>query len=364
MLKIFARRNKNHNERARQLTQWQRAAARTPGTPTGGLPLSTYDQMQDDAMIQTVLTLKRLAVLASGWTVVPFDSSPEAARRAMFAEEAFLRMEGSPTAILEAAMDAFAKGWSVQEKVWEADGPRLWLRAVRPKDPAFFGFDLDEFGNLQGLRLTLPGEAEQLLPADKFVVYLHRRSYGYPAGKSDLVAAYPHWRAKQSLLTAWRVHLERYAMPTVLGKYERGIPVEEQEAVLAALRDIQQHTAVIHPREIEVSLLAGITGPSQGFMEAIDHHNREIARAVVGQTLTTDEGRRVGSLALGKVHLQVFLLQVNALRRELADSVLTEQVLQPLMAANFGPGPNPRIELEPVAADVFRTGLEPAAAVK
>ncbi len=364
MLKIFSRRNRNHNERARQLTQWQRAAAKHPGPPPGGLPATTYDQMQDDAMIQTVLTLKRLAVLASGWSVTPFDTSSEARTRARFAEEAFLRMEGSPATILEAAMDAFAKGWSVQEKVWYADGPRLWLRAVRPKDPAYFGFDLDEFGNLTGLRLRLPGEDEQLLPADKFVVYMHRRSYGYPAGRSDLVAAYPHWKAKQTLINAWRVHLERYAMPTVLGKYERGIPVEEQEAVLAALRDIQQHTAVVHPKEIEVSLLGGHVGPSQGFMEAIDHHNREIARAVVGQTLTTDEGRRVGSLALGKVHLQVFLLQVNALRRELADAVLTEQVLQPLMAANFGPGPNPRVELEPVVADVFRTGLEPTATVQ
>jgi phage gp29-like protein len=148
-----------------------------------------------------------------------------------------------------------------------------------------------------------------------------------------------------------------------MGRYERGLPLEEQEAMLRALQDIQEHTAVVHPREIEVGLLGGGGEPSQGYMDAIDHHNREMARAIVGQTLTTDEGRRVGSLALGKVHLQVFLLQVNALRRDLADAVLTEQLARPLVEANFGPGLVPRVVLEPVSSDVFATGFDAADAV-
>jgi phage gp29-like protein len=351
------------HERARQLTAWQRAAARWPGAAPGGLPFDTYDAMQQDAMVHTVLNLKRLAVLAAGWRLEAPDSSAEASRRTGFVEEAFHRMQGSPLTVLESAMDAFAKGVSIQETVWRADGGRLWLAAVRPKDPAHFGYELDEFGNLEGLRLRLPGEAEQDLPPEKFVVYFYRRDYAHPRGTSDLDAAFPHWKAKQSLLNAWRVHLERYAMPTVLGKYERGLPEPEQQAMLAALRDLQDHTAVIHPKEIEVGLLGGSGAASQAFMEAIDHHNREIARAVVGQTLTTDEGRRVGSLTLGKVHLQVLLLQVNALRRELADSVLTEQVVRPLVEANFGPGPVPRAVLEPVPAEIFATGFEPSSAV-
>jgi hypothetical protein len=239
----------------------------------------------------------------------------------------------------------------------------MWIEAVRPKDPAHFGLDLDPFGNVTGLRLQLPGEAPEDLPREKFVLYFHRRGYGRPRGFSDLDAAYPHWKAKQSLSTAWRVHLERYAMPTVMGRYERGLPLEEQEAMLRALQDIQEHTAVVHPREIEVGLLGGGGEPSQGYMDAIDHHNREMARAIVGQTLTTDEGRRVGSLALGKVHLQVFLLQVNALRRDLADAVLTEQLARPLVEANFGPGLVPRVVLEPVSSDVFATGFDAADAV-
>jgi phage gp29-like protein len=219
-----------------------------------------------------------------------------------------------------------------------------------------FGLDVDAFGRVQGLNLRVPGEVERGLPKAKFVIYANRRSYAHPKGRSDLDAAYSHWQAKQNLLTAWRVHLERFAMPTVLGKYTRGLPAEEQSAILRALQDLANNTAIVYPSEIEIGTLGGDKVPSTGFQEAIDFHNREIARSILGQTLTTDEGRRVGSLALGKVHLQVLLLQVHALRTELADIVMTEQVIRPLVETNFGPGLLPRFEFEKPELDVFSTG--------
>jgi len=53
-----------------------------------------------------------------------------------YSEEAFSRMEGSPLTILSGSMDAFAKGWSIQESVFEAAAKRIWLRSIRPKNPA------------------------------------------------------------------------------------------------------------------------------------------------------------------------------------------------------------------------------------
>lgn len=169
-------------------------------------------------------------------------------------------------------------------------------------------------------------------------------------------AAYKHWQAKQSLLSAWKLHLEKFAMPTVLGKFERGLPPDEQSSLLRSLQDIQNSTAVVYPAEIDVALLGGNKEPSTGFQEAIEFHNREIARSVLGQTLTTDEGRRVGSLALGKVHLQILLLQVNAIRRELAESVLTEQLVRPLVEANFGTGSVPKFVFKDSGVSAFATG--------
>lgn len=322
----------------------------------GSLSSSTYDEMQRDSMIQTALTVKKLAVLAGEYKIEPSDSGPAARRNAEFVAEAFERMEGSVYSVAFDAMDAFAKGWSIQEAVYEFDGDRVWLASVRPKDPSLFGLDLDEFGKIRGLKLQIPGEPERDLPREKFLLFAHRGGYGRPKGASDLDAAHRHWRVKQVLLEAWRVHLERFAMPTVLGKYQRGLTLDEQQAILAALRDLQNNTAIVFPNEIDLSTLGGDRAASSAFMDAIEFHNREIARSILGQTLTTDEGRRVGSLALGRVHLQVLLLQTNALRREIADRVLTEQLVRPLVELNFGPGDIPRIRFEYAEPEAFARG--------
>ncbi|MBC8064892.1 MAG: DUF935 family protein [Chlorobia bacterium] len=362
MFKLFnLRRKAATQELARQLTLFDRRAQEYPGTPPGPLPYSTYDLMQRDSMVQTVMSVKKQGVLAAKHSIVPASSSASARRNAEFVEESLARMEGSAATILAQAMDAFAKGWSVQEAVYEPVGSLLMLQAVRAKDPSSFGLKVDEFGVVTGLRLeaSLAGDqrpSSSALPRAKFVIYANRGGYGRPKGRSDLDAAYPHWQAKTRLLDAWRLHLEKFASPTVLGKVQRGIPAEEQASLLAALEGLARRSAIVYPNEIEIGVLSGGRESNAGFMDAIEFHNREIARSVLGQTLTTDEGRRVGSLALGKVHLQVFLLQLQALRKELADVVMTEQVIRPLVELNFGPGEIPRFEFEEVALEAFASG--------
>lgn len=359
MLKLFSRRRRPKpptREIAPQWTTFQRSQFEHAAMPPANLPYATYAQMETDAMIQTALGIKRLGVLATPYRIVPHNSSADAQRVAAFVEETFGRMHGSPETILLGAMDAFSKGWSVQELVWELRNDRLRLREVKPKDPAQFGLVFDAFGNLERLKLQIPGELERELPRGRFAVYFNRPNYARAKGKSDLDAAFAHWQAKSKLLAAWQIHLERYASPTVLGRFERGLSSEEQAAMLAALRDLHLKTAIVHSDEYELTTLGGQKEPSTGFMEAIEFHNREIARSILGQTLTTDEGRRVGSPALGKVHLQVLLLQLEGIRRELADSVMTEQIVRPIVELNFGPGPLPRFEFIPSPLDAFAGG--------
>ncbi|MCG9895524.1 MAG: DUF935 domain-containing protein [Fimbriimonadaceae bacterium] len=325
------------------------------GSP-GSLPLSVYDAMQKDAMVQTALTVKRLAVLAADWKIVPSSDRARDRSVAEFVHETLVNMNGSAHSVMLAAMDSFAKGWSIQERVHEIRRGRLVLREVRPKNPSAFSMDQDEFGRLRALILRLPGLPERRLDPSRFVIHIHRKSYDRPNGVSDLDAAHRHWQAKTKLLAAWQTCLERFAVPTVLGSFERGMSQDEQGQMLSALQNLAQATALVYPSEMEISTLGGQKEPSSTFQEAIEFHNREIARAILGQTLTTDEGRRVGSLALGKVHLQVFLLQMEAIRRDLADGVMTEQVIRPLVAANFDVPAPPRFEFKSAPLDVFATG--------
>ena len=275
-------------------------------------------------MIQTALSIKKLGIVTAQWSIEPADASPEARQRARFIERAFDRMEGTPETILLQAMDAFSKGWSVQELVFsEADGS-LWIERVVAKDPSRFGLELDSFGNISDLLLYMPGAEPQSVPRSKYAIFRNRARYGRPKGQSDLDAALPHWMAKHKLL--------------------------------AALNGLARNKAIIFPNDIELDKIASDSQASSGFLDAIDFHNREMARTILGQTLTTDEGKRVGSLALGKVHMQILLLQLQSLRRELADDVLTEQIIRPLVELNFGAGLVPRFKFEEASVSAFVTG--------
>lgn len=302
----FSRRKRRlEREVAPHLNLAQRMSLEQPGVPPNGLSYSVYEQMQQDAMVQTSLTLKKLGAMAPEFKIETDSGSDEGKRRTDFVLENFEHMNGSPHTILHQAMDAFAKGWSVQELIWEERDGKIWLSEVKAKDPSVFGIEADGYGNVQSLRLQVPGETQREVPSSKFVIYSNRSNYLLPNGKSDLDAAYLHWKNKQSLLGAWKLHLERFASPTVLGKFARGLPATDQTSILGQLRQLHQNTAIVFPEEVSIDTLRSNGEGTTAFLEAIDYHNREIARAILGQTLTTDEGRRVGSLALGKVHLQV-----------------------------------------------------------
>lgn len=360
MIKLFSRRAKPAPPQPtaiRSVSPFTRRAMKLPGIPPGDLPFATYDAMVRDTMIQTAMTIKRLAVLANPWKIVPFDQSAASRERADFILHVFSNMQGSPGTILNNVMDAFTKGLSVVELIYRPEKNRITLESTRLLDPSLLGLSLDSSGALDQVVLQLPGEQPQRIPKRKVVVYRNRVSYANPKGQSDLDAAYQHWQAKRTLLAAWKVHLERYASPTVMAKIQRGLPPEDQASILGALENLQDNTAVVFPSEIDVSTLGGNRDQINGFLDAIEFHNREMARSILGQTLTTDEGRRVGSLALGKVHLQVLMLQIASIRKELADVVMNEQVIRPLIDLNFGEGHYPTFEFEDVGVPAFQTGV-------
>jgi phage gp29-like protein len=352
LIKLFSRKKKS--ETAPAIAKTSTLAYRYP---LDGVPgLRVYDEMLDDPLVRSAITVKKLGALAVPWKLQPSGD----ARKDTFIETMFAEMDGSPTGVLYDALDAIAKGYSVMEKIYETDltgfGPSVWIKKVKPKDPASFGFEVDEFLNINSLVLHVPGEGASELPPDKFIFYAYNRKYSQPYGESDLKSAYRHWRIKRALIEQWNAHLEKYASPAIVGKFQRGLSEEEQAALLDSLDKVQRQSALIHPDDIEVSLLDGRRTAESGYLEAIDYHNREIARAILGQTLTTDDSRRIGSLALGKVHLQVLIMQLNGLRQDVAERVMNEQIIRPVIDMNFGGGAYPRFVFEEPELDVFRTG--------
>ncbi|GIV05275.1 MAG: hypothetical protein KatS3mg016_0850 [Fimbriimonadales bacterium] len=310
-----------------------------------------YDQMLTDAHVKACFNLKRWGVLSVPWRLEPADASPEAQRTREFVLYTLQTMQGGVFSLLWRALDALAKGVAILEKlyVYRTEPPYagLWIiRGFKAKNPALFRFEVDAYRNLRSLVLYAPNGERLALPREKFIVYAYNPRYESPAGESDLRAAYRAWRSKERIVQLWDLFLAKYASPTLIGVYKRGLPPAQQEELLRALDKVQQETAIIVPEEVKVDALEFKQSGAESFAQAIAHHNAEIAKSILGETLTTDEGQRVGSLALGQIHLKVLQTQLRALRADLAERIMQDQLIHPLVRLNFGDAPAPRFVWE------------------
>ncbi|MFN4033619.1 MAG: DUF935 family protein [Fimbriimonadales bacterium] len=312
---------------------------------------AVYERMLTDAHVKACFDLKRWGVLSASWRLEPADDTPEALRVHEFVLYNLHTMQGGVFSMLWRTLDALAKGVAILEKLYtyrtEPPYTERWtLRGFKAKNPALFEFEVDAFRNLKALTLHAPNGELIHLPREKFIVYAYQPRYESPAGESDLRAAYRAWRSKERILQMWDLFLAKYASPTLIGVYKRGLPPAQQEELLRALDKVQQETAIIVPEEVKVDALEFKQSGAESFAQAISHHNAEIAKSILGETLTTDEGQRVGSLALGQVHLKVLQTQLRSLRADLAERVMQDQVIRPLVQLNFGDAPEPKFVWE------------------
>ncbi|MDH7603223.1 MAG: DUF935 family protein [Armatimonadota bacterium] len=321
---------------------------------------AVYDRMQQDAQVQACLAIKKFAVLSRGWEIHPASDSPEDVRIADFVQFALEDMRGSILDVLANTLDAIAKGFSILEMNYRIidRGPytgMIGIASIKAKDPSTFEFVTDEFLNVKSLkRIGLVGPAyasasdDKPLPPEKFIVYSYNPRYESPYGTSDLRAAYKHYWSKDVLMRFMNLYLEKYGSPTAKGSYKRGTPKSAQEELLKVLERIQQETAVVIPEDVQIELLEAHRGGEAGYLQALEFHDKQIAKAILHQTLLTDEGMRVGSFALAKVHLSVLKMCLTKLKRDLEESVMREQVIRRIVDYNFRANAYPVFSLGPL----------------
>ena len=134
----------------------------------------------------------------------------------------------------------------------------------------------------------------------------------------------------------WVIFAEAYGQPVRVGKYGPGATKDDREVLLRAVANIGSDAAAIIPDSMVIDFIEAQskTGTADVFQRLADFCDRQMSKAVLGQTTTADAIS--GGHAVSKEH--------NEVRRDIERSdakqlgpTLTQQLAIPIIVLNKGP---------------------------
>lgn len=295
--------------------------------------LELAEQMEEkDLHYLGVLGQRKRAVSQLEITVEAAGDDAEAQSDADFVRDWIIRE--SVEVELFHQLDAVGKGFSLLEIEWDMSERQWWPDRLIWVDPRF-----TEFDRVDGRTPLLKDEGGMPQPLDpfKFVYTEILAKSGLPirGGLAKPVAW--AWMFKNFTVRDWMAFAEVYGMPLRLGKYGPEASAEEREILLCAVTNIGHDAAAIVSKSMDIDFVDGKQGNSDGalFSGAADWFDRQISKAVLGQTMTTDAGGSGFGGNQANVQDGVREDIETADAKALAAS-LNRDVVQPMIALNRG----------------------------
>lgn len=333
----------------RSVWQWRPLASMTPAQVADILRrasmgdghdflLAADDIREKDLHYRAVLQTRTLAVAGLPMEIAPRDESSPAQRAAALVREALDAIDAP--ALIAQLMDAVAKGYAVAEIVWETAGGHWRPREIIPREAHWFSWDLDT-GRL--LRLVDGSVDGQEVPPYRFIVHRPPMASGIPLLGGVARSALWAWVFKSYALRDWARFCELFGQPIRVGKYHQGASPDDVAVLKQAAFSLGSDAAAVIPHEMALELIeSGSKAASADlYHKLIEYLDRQVSKAVLGQTMTTDDG---SSMAQARVHAEVRddILQADA--RALA-ATLTRDLIVPIVRLNLGDAPLPVLTL-------------------
>ncbi len=303
--------------------------------------LTLAEEMEErDPHYAAVLATRRLAV--SGLTVKVEAASEDAAdvKLAEFVREQLVE-DACFTDVVGDLMDALGKSYSVIEIIWQTG--KVWKpRCYEWRDPRWFTFDRDTRRELRLRDSQFPLDGKPLAPF-KFIAHRPRIKTGLPIRNALARIVALTWLCKSYAQKDWMAFAEIFGIPLRLGRYGPNASADDVRILARAVANIGSDASAVLPdsMKIEFQKVEG-TGDGALFAKLCEYLDKQISKAVLGQTMTTDDG---ASMSQAKVHDKVRgdILQDDAKK---LSGTLNRDLVRAAIDLNFGPQERyPRIVL-------------------
>ena len=297
-----------------------------------------FDEMRTDDQISALLTLKKFFILNGDRDIQCEDEKIKD----------FLEMnldyfyDGFFEKALFNILSCIDYGYSLTEKIFAYEdvpefGKKIILKKLKTRPPHSFEFDQDDKGNIINIRQDQSKGADIKIDPKKMIHYVYQMEFDNPYGKSELnMGVYRAWWSKNAIIKFWNIYLERFGMPTAVGKYPTG-RIANLADFKKTLKNLQAKTSITMPTDFEVQLLQAASSGSDGYEKAIDKYNTMIARKMLIPDLFGMSGSETGggSYALGKEQFNMFYNNIQH-ERENLERIINKEIIYPLVTWNFG----------------------------
>lgn len=302
--------------------------------------MQLFEEMEEkDAHLYSVANTRRLALTGLPWQVVSAAELHDGADRARADEAADYCgrvLAGIDTfdEFLQHLSLAVGRNIAIGEIVWDTVQGRLQPVELAPVDFARIVFD-----DLDRPRILTAGDDREgiELPPHKFVVHTPHSVSAHPQRGGLLRVTAMIYLAKNLALKDWMIFSEIFGMPVRVARYEPNATAEEKRELIRMLETLGTHASGIFSKAVELQLVEAGRGTPQGppYERLIEFLNREMSKAWLGQTLTTDVAGERGALTASQVHELVRQdVLADDIRKE--GRTIRRDLLAPLARLAFG----------------------------
>ncbi len=314
-----------------------------------------------DGQVAACMGQRHLAVTSFAWEVIPGDDSKIAQDVADFITQQFERIRFND--ISEKLLWARFYGASVAEALWGMEGNKIILQDLRVRNLKRFHFTPGG----DALLRTHTNPNGQIVPENKFIILRSGSPHSdNPFGEG--LADHLYWpvRLKKLGVAEWTLFLEKFASPTITGKYPANASQDERDILLNIAKSVRRDTAAVMPDSMMLEILEISRRGDGGYVTFADYMDKTISKIIIGQTMTTDDG---ASLSQAQVH-KVVADRIIKADAELICEGLNDTIVKWLCGWNFANAPQPtlrRIMPEPfdekaraeTLATLYNIGFKP-----
>lgn len=202
-------------------------------------------------------------------------------------------------------LDAIGKGFSRTEIIWDMTATAWTPVRLEWRDPRWFTFD-----PIDGRTpLLVDGGASgnaygEPLPPFKYICHDHKAKSGLPIRGGLARAAAWGYLFKNYALKDWIAFAEIFGLPLRVGKYGPGETEENIRRLMQAVTDIGSDAAAVIPQSmmLEFVTAGGATGSVDLYERMCEYLDKQVSKATLGQTATTDAAPGAGLSGSGSQH--------------------------------------------------------------